>query len=131
MSWLRPQPTKFSSHRAHFGELRETKFSRETADPSLRPAPVPQSRGGTEKARDSVRDDTRFSVLASCGRRATHDSWDLVEVPEVDGVTELDADLFAAFGIAETVDDLGFGAGTLVFAAEDDGAAFFDGAAAQ
>ena len=64
-------------------------------------------------------------------RYAAHDSWDLIEVPEVDGVAELHADLFAAFGIAETVDDLCFGAGTLVFSTEDDGAAFFNGAAAQ
>jgi hypothetical protein len=30
------------------------------ADPSLRPAPVPQPRDGKEKARDFVRDDTRY-----------------------------------------------------------------------
>src|SRR5580704_7133937 len=49
----------------------------------------------------------------------------LIEVPEVDG------DLFAAFGIAPAVDDLGGGAGALVFAAEDDCAAFFYRAAAE
>ena len=43
----------------------------------------------------------------------------------------MDADLFAAFGIAEAVDDLGGGAGTFVFAAEDYGAAFFYRAAAE
>jgi hypothetical protein len=36
------------------------------ADPSLRPAPVPQSRDGQEKARDSVRDDTVFAAPANC-----------------------------------------------------------------
>lgn len=58
-------------------------------------------------------------------------TWKFDSIPEVDGVIELDADLFAAFGVAEAVDDLGFGAGTFVFAAEDDGAAFFHGAAAE
>jgi len=43
----------------------------------------------------------------------------------------LDSDLFAAFGVAEAVDDLGFGAGTFVFAAENYGAAFFYRAAAE
>ena len=55
----------------------------------------------------------------------------LFEVPEIDGVAELDADLFAAFGIAAAVDDLGGGAGTFVFAAEDYRAAFFYRAAAE
>ena len=55
----------------------------------------------------------------------------LVDVPEVDGVVEFDADLFAAFGIAATVDDLGGGAGAFVFAAEDNRAAFFYRAAAE
>jgi len=55
----------------------------------------------------------------------------LVQVPEVDRVVELDADLFAAFGVAEAVNDLGFGTGTFVFAAEDYRAAFFYGAAAE
>ena len=54
-----------------------------------------------------------------------------VEVPEVDGIAELDADLFAAFGIATAVDDLGGGAGAFVFATEDYGTAFFYGAAAE
>src|SRR5271168_4517296 len=35
------------------------------ADPSLRPAPVPQSRDGKEKARDCVRDDT-WVLCFSC-----------------------------------------------------------------
>ena len=55
----------------------------------------------------------------------------LVQVPEVDGIAELDADLFAAFTVAEAVDDLGLGAGAFVFAAEDDRAAFFYWAAAE
>ncbi len=55
----------------------------------------------------------------------------LIEVPEVDGVAELDADLFAAFRIPPAVDDLGGGAGAFVFAAEDDRAAFFHWAAAE
>src|ERR1700690_3694751 len=54
-----------------------------------------------------------------------------VEVPEVDGIAELDADLFAAFGIAAAVDDLGGGAGAFVFAAEDYGTPLFHGAAAE
>ncbi len=55
----------------------------------------------------------------------------LIEVPEVDGVTELDADLFAACGVAVRVDDLGGGAGAFVFAAEHYCAAFFYRAAAE
>jgi hypothetical protein len=55
----------------------------------------------------------------------------LISIPEVDGVVELDADLFAAFGVAEAVNDLGLGAGAFVFAAEDYGAAFFHRAAAE
>jgi len=55
----------------------------------------------------------------------------LIEVPEVDGVAELDADLFAALGIAPAVDDLGGGAGAFVFAAEDYRAALFHRAAAE
>ena len=43
----------------------------------------------------------------------------------------MDADLFAAFGVADAVDDLGLGAGTFVFAAEDYRAALFHGAAAE
>jgi hypothetical protein len=35
----------------------------------------------------------------------------LVQLPEVDRGVELDADLFAAFGVAEALNDLGFGAG--------------------
>ena len=54
-----------------------------------------------------------------------------VQIPEIDGVAEFDADLFAAFGIAAAVDHLGSGAGTFVFAAEDYGAAFFYGAATE
>ena len=57
--------------------------------------------------------------------------WSLVQVPEVDRVVELDADLFAAFGIAEAVNDLGLGAGAFVLAAEDDRAAFFYGVAGE
>jgi len=52
-------------------------------------------------------------------------------VPEVNGVAELDADLFAAFGVAEAVNDLGLGAGAFVLAAEDYRAAFLDRAAAE
>jgi hypothetical protein len=37
-------------------------------------------------------------------------AWTFALVPEVDGVVELDADLFAAFGIAEAVDDLSLSA---------------------
>jgi hypothetical protein len=55
----------------------------------------------------------------------------LIEVPEVDGVAELDANLFAACGVAVRVDDLGGGAGAFVFAAEDYCAAFFYRAAAE
>src|SRR5271156_3945609 len=76
--------------------------------------------------------------MGLCRRRAGQRRTDwareagiLVSVPEIDGVVELDADLFAAFRVAEAVDDLGFGAGAFVFAAEDYGAAFFHGAAAE
>src|SRR5271156_1741943 len=76
--------------------------------------------------------------MGLCRRRAGQRRTDwareagiLVSVPEVDGFVELDADLFAAFGAAEAVDDLGFGAGTFVFTAEDYGAAFFYPAAAE
>ena len=55
----------------------------------------------------------------------------LIEIPEVDGVAELDADLFAAFSVAEAVNDLCLGAGAFVFAAEDYRAAFIYWAAAQ
>ena len=64
------------------------------------------------------------------GRRA-NGARNLIEIPKVDGVAELDADLFAAFGVAEAVNDLGLGAGAFVFAAEDYRAAFFYWAAAE
>src|ERR1700689_3492857 len=69
---------------------------------------------------------SRSEEIERAGRAAVS-----VQIPEVDGVAELDADLFAAFGIAAAVDDLGGGAGAFVFAAEDHGTAFFYGAAAQ
>src|SRR5271170_3451751 len=67
--------------------------------------------------------------MGLCRRRAGQRRTDwareagiLVSVPAIDGVVELDADLFAAFRVAEAVDDLGFGAGAFAFAAEEGGA---------
>src|SRR5580704_3645237 len=76
--------------------------------------------------------------MGSCRRRAgerrtssTREAGIVVLVPKVDGVVELDADLFTAFGVAEAVDDFGLGTRTFIFAAEDDRAAFFYWAAAE
>ena len=97
-----------------------------------------ESKNGTSPAKTARFCGTSFAAEATAyrGWRVAHGhgangAGNLIEIPEIDGVAELDADLFAAFGVAEAVNDLGLGTGAFVFAAEDDRAAFFYWAAAK